>query len=97
LNAADTFLEGSQVYDPVALLRREGEVLIVACSGMKRSRRFMLLTPNGQPAWPHEPFGSLSDVAWSLRAHEWHLVAPEPAGENASPAKTLARLLAQRA
>jgi hypothetical protein len=96
LNAADNFLKGSQVYDPIALLRREGETLIVARIGMKRSQRYMILTPGGEPAWPHEPLASLSDISWSLRAHEWHLVPPEPAGENASPAKTLAKLLTER-
>ena len=65
--------------------------------GMKASQRFMVLTPAGDPAWQHEPLGSLSDVAWSLRAHGWHLVQPEPAGENIRPAKTLVRLLAERA
>ena len=93
----ETFLGGSQVYDPVALLRRDGESLIVARVGMKASQRFMIVTPAGQPAWPHEPLGSLSDVAWSLRAHEWHLVMPEPTGPNQRAAKTLARLLTERA
>ena len=97
MNAPESLLRGSQVYDPVALLRREGETVIVARVGMKTTRRFMILTPAGQPAWPHEPLGSLSDVAWSLRAHGWHLVPPEPAGRNAQPAKTLARLLTARA
>ena len=91
------YLRDSQVYDPVAVLRREGEILIVARVGMKASQRFMILTPTGDPAWMHEPLGSLSDVAWALRAHGWHLVQPEPAGENRRPAKTLARLLAERA
>ena len=97
MNAPEPFLGGSQIYDPVALLRREGETVIVARVGMKTTRRFMILTPAGQPAWPHEPLGSLSDVGWSLRAHEWHLVTPEPAGQTAQPAKTLARLLTARA
>lgn len=91
------YLRDSQVYDPVAVLRREGEILIVARVGMKASQRFMILTPAGDPAWMHEPLGSLSDVAWALRAHGWHLVQPESAGENRRPAKTLARLLAERA
>ena len=91
------YLGDSQVYDPVAVLRREGEILIVARVGMKASQRFMILTPTGDPAWMHEPLGSLSDVAWALRAHGWHLVQPESAGENRRPAKTLARLLAERA
>jgi hypothetical protein len=90
------FFPGSQVYDPVAVLRHEGETLIVARVGMKRSQRFMILTPAGEPAWPHEPLGSLPDVGWSLRAHGWHLVTLEPAEENPSPAKTLARLLMER-
>ena len=97
MNAPELFLGGSQVYDPVALLRREGETVIVARVGMKTTRRFMILTPAGQPAWPHEPLGSLSDVGWSLRAHGWHLVPPEPAGQNAQPARMLARLLIERA
>ena len=96
MNAPKPLLGGSQVYDPVAQLRREGETVIIARVGMKTTkttRRFMILTPAGQPAWPHEPVGSLSDVGWSLRAHEWHLVPPEPAGRDARPARTLARLL----
>jgi hypothetical protein len=97
LNAVETFLEGSRLYDPVAVLRREDEILVVARVGMKQSQRFMILTPAGEPVWPHEPLGSLSDVGWALRAHEWHLVAPEPAAEDPRPAKTLARLLAERA
>jgi hypothetical protein len=63
---------------------------------MQASKRLMILTPEGQPAWPHEPLGSLSDAAWSLRAHAWHLVTPEPAGSNPGPARTLARLLRER-
>ena len=90
------YLRASQVYDPIAVLRRDRETLIVARVGMKASQRFMVLTPAGDPAWPHQPLGSLSDVAWSLRAHQWHLVQPEPAGQNGRPAKTLARLLAER-
>ena len=97
MNAIETLLRGSQVYDPVALLRREGEALVIARVGMKTTRRFMILTPAGEPAWPHEPLGSLSDVGWSLRAHEWHLVTPEPAGQNGRLARTLARLLIARA
>jgi hypothetical protein len=97
LSSPYAFLHGSQVYEPVAMLRREGEVLIIARVGMKASQRFMILAPLGQLAWPHEPLGSLSDVAWSLRAHEWHLVTPEPAGQTSRPAMTLARLLSQRA
>jgi hypothetical protein len=97
LNANETFFHGSQLYDPVALLRRDGESVIVARVGMRTSQRFMILTPAGEPAWPHEPLGSLSDVAWSLRAHEWHLITPEPAGQNLRAAKSLARLLRERA
>jgi hypothetical protein len=96
LSASEPFFQGSQLYDPVAVLRSRGEVLIIARVGMKASKRFMILTPAGDPAWPHEPLGSLSDVGWALRAHGWHLVPPEPAGENAGAAKTLARLLAER-
>jgi hypothetical protein len=92
-----TFFPGSQVYDPVALLRREDETLIIARVGMKASKRFMILTPLGDPAWPHEPFGSLSDVSWSLRAHQWHSVTPEPVGPSRRLANALARLLADRA
>jgi hypothetical protein len=73
LSTNETFFRGSQLYDPVARLRRDGEILIIARHGMKTSQRFAILTPAGQPAWPHEPLGSLSDVGWSLRAHEWHL------------------------
>jgi hypothetical protein len=97
LSSPDAFLRGSNIYDPVALLRREAEILIVARVGMKASQRFMILTPEGESAWPHEPFGSLSDVAWSLRAHEWHLVKVEPTGQATRPAMTLARLLVERA
>jgi hypothetical protein len=93
----ETFFRGSQVYDPVALLRRDDETLIIARVGMKASKRFMILTPLGDPAWPHEPFGSLSDVGWSLRAHHWHSVTCEPVGQSARLAKALARLLADRA
>jgi len=97
LSDTEIFLRASRIYDPVALLRRDGEILIVARVGGKASQLFMILTPTAEPAWPHEPLGSLSDVAWSLRAHEWHLVTPEPAGQNPRPARTLARLLAERA
>lgn len=85
------------VYDPVALLRREGETLVVARVGRTGSRLFMILTPHGVPAWPHEPYGSLSDVGWSLRAQGWHGVTPEPTGASPGPARTLARLLGERA
>ena len=97
LNSADAFFRGSQTYDPVALLRQGDETLYVARVGRKASRQFMILTPVGDPAWPHEPLGSLSDVAWALRAHGWHLVTPEPLGESTQQAKMLARLLTERA
>jgi hypothetical protein len=94
---ADAFFRGSQVYDPVALLRQDDETVYVARVGRKASRQFMILTPMGEPAWPHEPLSSLSDVAWALRAHEWQLVAPEPMGESTRQAGMLARLLTERA
>ena len=94
---SETFFCGSQVYDPVALLRREDETLIIARVRMKASKRFMILTPLGDPAWPHEPFGSVSDVAWSLRAHQWHSVRPEPVGPSPRLTNALARRLADRA
>jgi hypothetical protein len=97
LTSTEAFFRGSQIYDPVALLRRDGETLYVARVGMKSSQRFMILTPGGEPAWPHEPLGSLSDVGWSLRAHQWHDVTPEPVGQNERTAKTVARLLTERA
>jgi hypothetical protein len=97
LTSADAFFHGSQIYDPVALLRRGDETLYVARVDRKASRKFMILTPTGEPAWPHEPLGSLSDVAWALRAHAWHPAAPEPIGESTQPAKTLERLLTERA
>ena len=97
LTSADAFFRGSQIYDPVALLRQGDETLYIARVGRKASRQFMILTPTGEPAWPHEPLGSLSDVAWALRAHEWHLVAPEPMGESTQQARMLARLLTERA
>ncbi|MEZ0167867.1 hypothetical protein [Microvirga sp. TS319] len=96
MTGADAFFRGSQIYDPVALLRQGDETLYVARVGRKASRQFMILTPTGELAWPHEPLGSLSDVAWALRAHGWHLVAPEPIGESTQQAKTLARLLTDR-
>lgn len=97
MTSGEAYFQGSQIYDPVALLRRDDELLYVARVGMKASKRFMILTADGEPAWPHEPLGSLSDVGWALRAHEWHLVTPEHVGEHARPAKTLARLLIGRA
>ncbi len=93
---AETFLERSAIYDPVAVLRRESETLVIARVGMKTSRRFMILTPEGRPAWPHEAFGSLSDVGWSLQANQWHLAPLETAGSDPRPAKMLARLLASQ-
>ena len=97
MTSGEAFFHESQIYDPIALLRRGDEILYIARVGMKASQRFMILTPTGEPAWPHEPLGSLSDVGWSLRAHEWHVVTPEPMGPNVRPAKTLARLLTERA
>jgi hypothetical protein len=97
LTSGDAFFRGSPIYDPVALLRRCDEILYVARVGMKASRQFMILTPTGEPAWPHEPLGSLSDIVWSLRAHEWHDVTPESVGQNERLAKTLTRLLIERA
>jgi hypothetical protein len=97
LTSGEAFFQGSQIYDPVAVLRRGDEILYVARVGMKASQRFMILTPSGEPAWPHEPLGSLSDVGWSLRAHGWHDVAPESVGQNERLAKMLARMLIERA
>ncbi len=97
MTSGEAFFRGSQIYDPVALLRRDDEILYIARVGMKASQRFMILTPTGEPAWPHEPLGSLSDAAWALQAHGWHAVTPEPIGLNERPAKTLARLLTERA
>jgi hypothetical protein len=97
LNSSEAFFRASQIYDPLAVLRRDDATLFVARVGMKTSQRFMILTPTGDPAWPHEPLGSLSDIAWALRAHEWHASMPEPVGQNERQAKTLARLLIERA
>jgi len=97
LTSGEAFFRESQIYDPVALLRRADELLYVARVGMKASRQFMILTPTGEPAWPHEPLGSISDIGWSLRAHEWHDVTPELVGQNERFVKTLARLLIERA
>ena len=91
------FFKGSHLYDPVAVLRSSDETLVVVRAGLESSRRFMILTTAGKPAWAHEAFASLSDVAWSLRAHEWQAVKPEAVGEHLQAANTLARLLAQRA
>ena len=96
MSEGQALLAGSRLYEPVALLRRNGETLIIARVGMKSSKRLMILTPEGAPAWPHEPLASLSDAAWALRAHQWHLVTPEPAGSNPSAARTLAKLLKER-
>ena len=96
MNTEHAFLAGCRLHEPVAALRGDGETLLVARIGMKASKRLTILTPDGQPAWPHEPFGSLSDVAWSLRAHGWHLLTPEPVGANPGAARTLARLLKER-
>ena len=96
LTSADAFFRGSLIYDPVALLRQDEETVYVARVGRKGSRQFMILTATGEPAWPHEPLGSLSDVAWALRAHEWHLVAPESMSESNQQARMLARLLTER-
>lgn len=97
MTSADIFFRGSQIYDPVALFRQGGEALYVARVGRKASRQFMILTPTGVPAWPHETLGSLSDAAWALRAHGWHVVIPEPMGESTQQARTLTRLLTERA
>jgi hypothetical protein len=97
MTSGEAFFQGSPIYEPVALLRRGGEILYVARVGMKASRQFMILMPTGEPAWPHEPLGRLSDIAWALRAHEWHDVTPEPVGQNERFAKRLARLLIERA
>ncbi len=97
MTSGEAFFRGSQVYDPVALLRRGDETLVVARVGQKTSRRFMILTPAGEPAWRHEPLAGLSDVGWSLRAHAWHDATPEHTGPSPHPARTLARLLTERA
>jgi hypothetical protein len=97
LTQSGSFFGPSRLYDPVAQLRRDDETLYVARVGMKASKRFMILTPAGEPAWPHEPLASLSDVGWALRAHEWHLVPLEPIGENDRPVRMLARLMVERA
>lgn len=97
MSASVPLFTGSQIYDPVAVLRRGDEVIIVARIGMKNSQRFMVIEPSGRPAWPHEPLASLSDVGWTLVAHRWHDVTPEPAGDSPRPAKTLARLMVERA
>jgi hypothetical protein len=45
LNSGDAFFNGSQNYEPVALLRQGDEILYVARVSMKASRQFMILTP----------------------------------------------------
>jgi hypothetical protein len=95
--AVEAIRRASQVYDPIAVLREQSEALVVARVGMKNTQRFMILNAAGEPAWNHEPLSSLSDVAWALRAHQWHVALVEPAGHNERPAKTLARLLKERA
>lgn len=97
MTADEPLFRGSQVYEAVARLRIGEELLYVARVGMAASKRLLILTPAGEPAWPHEPFASLSDVAWSLRAHQWHTALVEEVGSNAGPARTLTRLLAERA
>jgi hypothetical protein len=92
----EAFFDGSFVYEPIVKFRRDEELLYVARVGMAASQRFMILTPAGEPAWPHEPLGSLSDVGWALQAHGWHAVTPEPVGLNVRPARTLGRLLTAR-
>lgn len=87
----------SQIYNPIAVLRRDDEVLYVAQVGMKTSRQFMILNETSEPAWPHEPLGSLSDVAWALRAHRWDANTLEPVGSHERQAKMLTRLLTERA
>jgi len=79
------------VYDPVATLQQDDEVLYVARVGMNASRQFMILTAEARLHGRVNRF--LSDVAWSARAHRWHLAEPELAGEDARPARTLVRLL----
>jgi hypothetical protein len=95
--AVDAIRRVSQVYDPIVVLRANGEMLLVVRVGMKNTQRFMILSASGEPAWKHEPLSSLSDVGWALRAHGWHTASIEPVGDNQRPAKTLARLLTERA
>ena len=95
--ALDAIARASPVYDPIVVLKREDEVIVVARVGMKSTQRFMILNGAGQPAWKHEPLGSLSDVGWALRAHHWHTADLEPTGHNQRIAKALARLLKERA
>jgi hypothetical protein len=95
--AVSAIRHASQVYDPIVVLRANSEMLLVVRVGMKNTQRFMILNATGEPAWKHEPLGSLSDVGWALRAHGWHTASIEPVGGNQGPAKTLARLLKERA
>ncbi len=93
----DTFFEGSRLYDLIAVLRQGAETLIVVWVGVNASKCFMIVTPAGASAWPHKPMASLSDAAWALRPHGWHQAAIEPTGQSPTPAKTLSRLLRERA
>jgi hypothetical protein len=95
--AIDAIRRVSQVYDPIVVLRDHGEMVLVVRVGMKNTNRFMILSATGEPAWTHEPLGSLSDVGWALRAHGWHTASIEPVGDNQGPARTLARLMKERA
>ena len=97
MSTDEPFFRESQVYEAVVRLRLGEDVLYVARVGMEASKRLMILAPSGNPAWPHEAFASLSDVAWSLCAHQWHPVVIDGAGSIAGPARTLTRLLAERA
>jgi hypothetical protein len=96
LTSEEPFFRGSQVYEPVARLQLGEDLLYVCRIGMKASKRFMVVQPSGEPAWPHEPFASLSDAAWSLCAHGWHPALCEAVGPDPGPARTLTRLLAER-
>ncbi len=97
MTTGEPFFRGSQIYEPVVRLRLAEDLIFVVRVGMKTSKRLMILAASGEPAWSHEPFASLSDVAWSLRAHWWHPALIEAVGSNAGPARTLTRLLAERA
>ncbi len=96
VTADEPIFRGSQANEAVARLRLGEDLLYVARVGMEASKRLMILAPSGEPAWPHEPFTSLSDVAWSLRAHQWHTALVDGVGSSAGPARTLTRLLAER-
>ena len=90
-------LRDSQVYEPVLLLRQGDR------DPVRRSRGHEGITAvhdphaHGRTGLAARPLSSLSDVAWALRAHEWHSVTPEPVEQHERLAKTLARLLAARA